>query len=67
MKGMIREDELNTNNRFLLKELAYQRIDKYLKPNTQIEYEGQAFTIKYENGRYPGQKNRITTDTCFLK
>lgn len=56
VKGTIRQDELNTNNRFV-KELAYQRIDKYLKPNTQIEYEGQAFTIKYENGIFGAKKS----------
>jgi predicted ATPase len=56
VKGIIREDELNINNRFV-KELAYQRIDKYLKDSTLIEYEGKAFSFLFTNGAFEAIKS----------
>lgn len=55
--GTIRQDELNTHNRFL-KQLAYQRIEKYAKPETSIEYIGRAFTLSYINGKFEAQKSK---------
>ncbi|MBV6462037.1 MAG: hypothetical protein HJHJAOHD_02173 [Flavobacteriales bacterium] len=54
--GTIRQDELNTHNRFL-KQLAYQRIEKYAKAETSIEYIGKAFTLSYINGKFEAQKS----------
>jgi hypothetical protein len=42
VKGVIRENELSTYNRFQ-KNLAYQRINNYLKPETEIEFRGKAY------------------------
>ncbi|MFN8332455.1 MAG: AAA family ATPase [Saprospiraceae bacterium] len=55
--GTIRQDELNTHNRFL-KQLAYQRIEKYAKPETSIEYIGKAFTLSYIYGKFETQKSK---------
>ncbi|NJL13361.1 MAG: ATP-binding protein [Microscillaceae bacterium] len=55
--GTIRQDELNTHNRFL-KQLAYQRIEKYAKPDTSIEYIGKAFTLSYIDGKFETQKSK---------
>ncbi len=55
--GTIRQDELNTHNRFL-KQLAYQRIEKYAKPDTSIEYIGRAFTLSYIDGKFEAQKSK---------
>jgi predicted ATPase len=55
--GTLRQDELNTHNRFL-KQLAYQRIEKYAKPNTIIEYIGKAFTLSYIDGKFEAQKSK---------
>jgi ABC-type multidrug transport system ATPase subunit len=55
--GTIRQDELNTHNRFL-KQLAYQRIEKYAKPETNIEYIGKAFTLSYVDGKFEAQKSK---------
>jgi len=55
--GTIRQDELNTHNRFL-KQLAYQRIEKYAKPDTSIEYIGKAFTLSYIDGKFEAQKSK---------
>lgn len=54
--GTIRQDELNTHNRFL-KQLAYQRIEKYAKPETSIEYIGKAFSLSYIDGRFEAHKS----------
>lgn len=55
--GTIRQDELNTHNRFL-KQLAYQRIEKYAKPETSIEYVGKAFTLSYIEGRFEAEESK---------
>ena len=55
--GTLRQDELNTHNRFL-KQLAYQRIEKYAKPNTIIEYIGKAFTLSYIDGKFEAKKSK---------
>lgn len=55
--GTIRQDELNTHNRFL-KQLAYQRIEKYAMPETSIEYIGKAFSLSYIDGKFEAQKSK---------
>ena len=55
--GTIRQDELNTHNRFL-KQLAYQLIEKYAKPESSIEYIGKAFTLSYVDGKFEAQKSK---------
>lgn len=49
--GTIRRDELDTHN-FFLKQLAYQRIEKYKKSDTVIEYEGKAFAFQFINDKF---------------
>lgn len=53
--GTIRQDELNTHNRFL-KQLAYQRIEKYATPETSIEYIGKAFSLSFTEGKFEARK-----------
>jgi predicted ATPase len=55
VKGVLRQDELNTYNRFV-KQLAYQRIANYIQENTSIEYRGKAFTLKFEEGTFTAVK-----------
>ena len=55
--GTLRHDELNTHNRFL-KQLAYQRIEKYAKPDTSIEYIGKAFSLSYMDGKFEAHKSK---------
>ncbi|MBX2926885.1 MAG: ATP-binding protein [Saprospiraceae bacterium] len=55
--GIIRQNELNTHNRFL-KQLAYQRIEKYATPETSIEYKGKAFSLSYIEGRFEAQESK---------
>lgn len=55
-KGIIRQDELNTHNRFL-KQLAYQRIDKYATEETEIEYIGKAFRFHFFKGIFSASKS----------
>lgn len=53
-KALFREDfspkYISQYKRFQ-KQLEFQNIDQYLKPNSYIEYVGDAYSIKYENGR----------------
>lgn len=53
--GTIRQDELNTHNRFL-KHLAYQRLDRYAKEETSIEFIGLAFKICYTKGKFEAER-----------
>lgn len=55
--GTIRQDELNSQNRFL-KQLAYQRIEKYAQPETSFEYIGKAFTLSLIEGKFEAQKSK---------
>ncbi len=55
--GTIQQDELNANNRFL-KELAYQRIDKYANPETSIEYIGSAFSLSFIDGKFDAVESK---------
>lgn len=57
VKGVLRQDELNTYNRFL-KQIAYQRIDKYIQDNTLIEYQGKAFSFSFKNGNFKASKSK---------
>ena len=56
VKGVMRQDELNTHNRFI-KQLAYQRIDKYIQEESVIEFQGKAFTISFKNGNFTANKS----------
>jgi predicted ATPase len=55
VKGLLRQDELNTYNRFI-KRLTYQRIDNYIKPETHIEFEGKAYTFIFSGGYFSASK-----------
>ena len=55
VRGILRQDELNTYNRFI-KQLAYQRIDKYIKEDTAIEYIGKAFSFSFIDGSFTATK-----------
>ena len=55
VKGVLRQDELGTYNRFI-KQLAYQRIANYIQENTEIEYRGKAFTLKFKDGNFMAVK-----------
>jgi predicted ATPase len=54
--GILKEGELNTHNRFI-KQLAYHRIHDYIKPDTSIEYEGNAYTLRFMGGRFESEKS----------
>jgi len=54
--GTIRQDEFQDLSLFI-DALAYQRIDKYLNPNSSIEYQGQAFTFSYINKKFEVRKS----------
>jgi ABC-type lipoprotein export system ATPase subunit len=56
VKGILLQDELNIYNRFL-KQLAYQRIDKYIQDNTVIEYHGRAFSFTFKNSGFKAIKS----------
>ncbi|MEZ4776144.1 MAG: AAA family ATPase [Bacteroidia bacterium] len=60
--GTIRQDELNTHNRFL-KQLAYQRIERYATQETHIEYIGKAFALSYIAGEFEAKK---TSENGYL-
>jgi len=55
-KRILKQEELNVYNRFL-KQLAYQRIDKYISPITEIEYIGKAYTLKFKDGTFNAIKS----------
>jgi ABC-type lipoprotein export system ATPase subunit len=56
VKGILRQDELANYNRFI-KQLAYQRIDKYITEATIIEYSGKAFSFSFSNGSFTAVKS----------
>lgn len=55
VKGILHQNELNTYNRFL-KHLAYQRITNYIKEDTEIEFNGKAFSFHYRNHSFTANK-----------
>lgn len=55
--GTIKQDELKKHNRFL-KQLTYQKIQNYLRPETQIDYVGKAFTFNYLNGKFDAKRSK---------
>ncbi len=55
VKGILRQNELNTYKRFL-KQLAYQRITHYIQDDTEIEYQGKAFTFIFSQGNFTASK-----------
>jgi predicted ATPase len=50
-QGVIKNDDLDTNNRFF-KEIKYQRIDDYFQKDTEIAYVGSASTFHYEHSMF---------------
>lgn len=64
-KSLIREDitekELTSYKRFKDKHCAYQKIDSYFKDNTEIEYQGNAYSFTYNNGNLTVNKNDSKT------
>jgi predicted ATPase len=63
VKGVLRQDELNSLNRFS-KYLAYQRIEKYIRAETIIEYRGKAFSFTFKNSEFSASKS--TKDEYLL-
>ncbi len=55
VRGQIKSDGLSTYNRFL-KQLKYQRIDNYIRENTELEYKGKSFHFHFENGQFYAKK-----------
>jgi len=50
VRGDFTQRELERKNKLKSKFLSYHRIDEYLSDNTLIEYKGDAYYIRYENG-----------------
>lgn len=61
VQGILRQDELASYKRFI-KQLAYQRIDKYITDASLIEYVGKAFSFSFRKG---GFKTTKSTDTAY--
>jgi predicted ATPase len=55
VKGQIREDELNIYNRFP-KRLGYQKLENYIRPHTEIEFKGNAYTFQFSKGTFSVSK-----------
>jgi predicted ATPase len=55
-KRILKQDELSLYNRFL-KQLAYQRIDKYINANSEIEFIGNAYSMKFKDGVFTATKS----------
>ncbi len=55
VRGEIKEGELGTYRRFV-KKLEYQRINNYIRPDTEIGYEGYAYTFSFFNGEFTASK-----------
>ena len=55
VKEQITEDWLNSDNNFH-KQLAYQRINNYLRHETEIEFRGKAYTLRFANGTFHAKK-----------
>ena len=55
-KRLLKQDELSLYNRFL-KQLAYQRIDKYINDNSEIEFIGSAYSMKFKDGVFIATKS----------
>lgn len=69
-KALVRGDftpsYLSQYNRFK-KQLAYQNIGNYLSDNSEIQYKGKAYTIKYKNNKLNVQKNKSENNYKFPK
>lgn len=55
-KQIIKQDELSLYNRFL-KQLAYQRIDKYISSNSEIEFVGKSYSFSFIDGVFTATKS----------
>jgi predicted ATPase len=55
VNGVLREGELSTYNRFY-KRLTYQRINNYLRTETEIEFSGKAYTLHFKDGAFHATK-----------
>lgn len=58
VKKVLKEDDLNSSNR-IQEQLKYQRINKYLRADTEIEYSGRAYILQYKNGVFHIIQNLI--------
>jgi predicted ATPase len=56
VKGIIRQDELNTHNRFL-RHLQYQRLTSYISSETELGYIGKAFSFTFSQGNFIATKS----------
>jgi len=54
-KRILKQDELSLYNGFL-KQLAYQRIDKYINADSEIEFIGNAYSMKFKDGVFIATK-----------
>lgn len=55
--GTLKQNSFNTKKRFE-KLLSYQKIDKYLRDETVIEYEGYSFRFNYIEGKFLVSKSK---------
>lgn len=55
VRGQIKPDGLSTYNRFL-KQLKYQKIDNYIKENTELEYKGKSFHFHFRDSLFYADK-----------
>jgi len=53
--GQIKPNELSAYNRFL-KQLKYQKIDNYIKKNTELEYRGKSYHFHFRDGQFYADK-----------
>ncbi|WP_440066759.1 AAA family ATPase [Tenacibaculum discolor] len=69
-KALVRGDftpsYLSQYNRFK-KQLAYQNISNYLSDDSEIEYKGRAYHLKYKNNKLTIQKNKSEDSYTFPK
>lgn len=66
VRGDFTEDHLAKYNRFK-KHLAYQNISNYLSEKSEIEYVGNAYTLKYENNDLKVIKHKEEINYSFPK
>lgn len=65
VKSEIKENELSIYNRFS-KRLEYQRINQYVQPDTKIEFQGDAYTLKYADQNFAVSKTAISDRDYIL-
>jgi predicted ATPase len=55
VRGQLKPDSLNTYNRFL-KQLEYQKIDNYIKKNSELGYQGKSYHFHFRDGQFKAEK-----------